>query len=147
MVFLPYKSLAANESLLAHAMTVQSRDSTCNSLIYTYPFALGNKSKDSMINETTHTNDINNREDPTMLFKVCSKLHKSFACVVLRIQFMSIDQIEKRSHALFSGGNSKFDVSCSHNCCFDDVSDQLVPCRTCNNKSLKREDSNKCSKC
>ena len=51
-------------------MTAQTRDSTCDSSIYTYPVALGNKSKDSMITETTHTNDISNREDSKMPFKV-----------------------------------------------------------------------------
>ena len=53
--------------------------------MHTYPVALGNKFKDSMINETTCMNNINNREDLTMPFKAHSKQHKSFTHAVLRM--------------------------------------------------------------
>ena len=96
---MPCKSLTENESLLLHAMTDQSRDSACDSLICTYYVALGNKSKDSMIAKTTYINDINNREDRTMLFKVYSKLNNSFA--VLRMQFASMDQVENNLACYF----------------------------------------------
>ena len=59
------KSLIANEGLLLHALTIQSRDSSCNSLFCTYHIALENKSKDSTITESACINDISNREDPT----------------------------------------------------------------------------------
>ena len=83
--FLPWKSLAANEGLLLHATTIQSRDLSYDFSLCAYPLVVGNNSKDSMIVETTCTNDINNREDLTKPFKVCSKPHKSFMCVVLRM--------------------------------------------------------------
>ena len=89
--FLPYKSLTANEGLLLHTITAQSRDSSYHSSLYTYHSALGNKSKDSMIVKTTCINDINIREDPAMPFKVYSKMHKSFIYIVLHMQFISID--------------------------------------------------------
>ena len=89
--FLPHKCVIANEGLLLHTITLQSRDSACDSSINTYPVALGNKSKDSMITETTHINDMNVREDPTKPFKVYSKQHKYFVNAVLFNQFMSMD--------------------------------------------------------
>ena len=67
--------------------------------------------------------------------------------VVLHMQFISMDQIEKQSFALFSGGNSKFSAYYGHSYCFDDISDRFIPHRTYNNESLKGEDSNKCSEC
>ena len=79
---------------MSHALTIQSRDSTYDSSICTYPVALGNKSKDSMITESAYIDDISNREDPTMIFKACLKQHKSFVHAVLHLQFISIDQIE-----------------------------------------------------
>ena len=88
--FALHKSLIANEGLLLHATTVQSRDSTCNSSIHTYPVALGNKSKDSIIIEITCADYINNRENPTMTFKVRSKQHKSFVYAVLSILYMAL---------------------------------------------------------
>ena len=69
--FLPHNSLTTSEGLLLHAFALQPRDSTHDSSTCTYPVALGHKSKDSMITETTHINDINNREDPSMPFKAC----------------------------------------------------------------------------
>ena len=89
--FLLQKSLIVNKGLLSHVITAQSRDSTYASSMRTHPVALGNKSKDSMINETTCANDINNREDLTILFEAYSKLHKSFMHAVLYMQFASID--------------------------------------------------------
>ena len=90
---LPYKSLTPNEGLFLHTFTLQSRDSTYDSSIYTYPVSLGHKSKDSVVSEITYINDINNREDPTRSFKVCSKKHDSFVNVVLLLEFISMDQI------------------------------------------------------
>ena len=91
MNFLPCKSLAANKGLLLHTFTLQSRDSTCDSSIYTYPVSLGHKYKDSMIEEITHINDIKNREDLTRLFKVYSKKHDKFVNIVLFLEFISMD--------------------------------------------------------
>ena len=145
--FLPYTSLTANEGLLLHTLTLQSRDSTYDSATYTYPVALGHKSKDSMVAETAYINDINNKEDPTRPFKVYSKKHKSFINCVLCHQYFSMDQIEKRAHTLFAAGNSKFGATFAWSCCYDDIAKRLVSCKTCNNKSLKGEDSNTCSKC
>ena len=71
--FLPCKSLTANEGLLLHTLTLQSRDSTYDSAMRTCPVALGHKSKDSMVAEMAYINDINNKEDPTRPFKVYSK--------------------------------------------------------------------------
>ena len=82
-VFLLYKRLVANESLLLHMLTLQSRNSTHDSAMCTYPVALGHKSKDSMVTEMAYINDINNKEDPTRPFKVYSKKHKSFINCVL----------------------------------------------------------------
>ena len=62
-------------------------------------------------------------------------------------QFTSMDQIEKQSHTLFSGGNSKFGAYYGHSCCFNDIKDRFVSCETCNNKLLKGIDNDKCSKC
>ena len=76
---------------MPHALTFQSRDSACDSSIYTYSIALENKSKDRMITKTTCTNDTNNREDPTKAFKAHSKKHESFVYVVLCNQFISMD--------------------------------------------------------
>ena len=115
--FALHKSLIANEGLLLHATTIQSRDLSYDFSLCAYPLVVGNNSKDSMIVETTCTNDINNREDLTKPFEAHSKLHKTFTCVVLCMQFMSMDQIEKQSHALFSDSNSKFSTYYCHNCC------------------------------
>ena len=57
--FLPHKSLTANEGLLLHTFTLQSRDSTYDSSSYTYPVSLGHKSKDIMVSEITYINDVN----------------------------------------------------------------------------------------
>ena len=100
-----------------------------------------------MVAEITYINDINNREDPTRPFKVYSKKHDSFVNVVLFLEFISMDQIEKRSYTLFAGGNSKFGATCAWSCCYDDIADRLVPCKRCNDKSLKGEDNKTCSKC
>ena len=145
--FLPCKSVASNEGLLLHTVTIQSRDSACDSSTCTCPVALGTKSKDSMITESTFLEDWNIREDPTKPFKACSKQHKSFINIVCYDQCMSMDQIEKRAHTLFSGGNSKFGAYFGYSCCYDDISSRLVPCKTCNNKSLKGVNNDKCNKC
>ena len=114
---------------------------------YAYPVALRNKSKDNIITEITCIDGISNREDPTKPFKVCLKQHKSFVCAVLHLEFMSIDQIEKRSCALFAGGSCKFGATYSHSCCCNSIDKRLVLYKKINSKSLKREDSNICSKC
>ena len=145
--FLPCKSLMANEGLLLHTLSLQSRDSTCDSAMCTHPVALGHKSKNSMVAETACINDINNKEDPTRPFKVYSKKHKSFINCVLYHQYFSMDQIEKRACTLFAAGNSKFGAAFAWSCCYDDIAERLVSCKTCNNKSLKGEASNTCSKC
>jgi len=106
--FLPYKSLTANKGLLLHTFTLQSRDSTYDSLLYTYPVVLGYKCKDSIVREVTYINNINVREDPTKSFKVYSKKYKAFVHVVLFLEFISMDQLEKRSYTLFADSNSKF---------------------------------------
>ena len=106
--FLLCKSLIVNEVLLLHTFTLQSRDSTHDFSIYTYPVSLGYKYKDSVIGEITYINDINNREDPTRPFKVYSKKHDKFVNIVLFLELISMDQIEKCSCTLFAGSNSKF---------------------------------------
>ena len=145
--FLPCKSVATNAGLLLHTLTFQSIDSTYDSSICTYPIALGTKSKNSMITETKYIKDWNQREDPNKPFKVYSKAHKCFLNVVLYNQYMSMDQIEKRSFALFSGGNSKYGAYFGHSCCFYDIANRFIPCKGCNNKSLKGQDNDKCHKC
>ena len=54
-------SLTTNEGLLFHSLTLQSRDSTCDSFKYTYPVTFGHKSKENMINENTHIKEFNLR--------------------------------------------------------------------------------------
>ena len=145
--FLPYKSLTANEGLLLHTFTLQSRDSTYDSSLYTYPVALEHKCKDSIIEEVTYINDINVREDPTKPFKVYSKKYKAFVHIVLFLEFISMDQLEKRSYTLFADGNSKFGATYAWSCCYDNIAEQLVLCKRYNNKSLNGKDNNTCGKC
>ena len=131
---------------MLRTFTLQSRDLTHDSSIYTYPVLLGHKCNDSMIGEITCSNNINNREDPMRPFKVYSKKHNKFVNIVLFLELISIDQIEKCSYILFAGSNSNFGATYTWSCWYDDIADRLVPYKRCNRKSLKGEDNKTCSK-
>ena len=45
------------------------------------------------------------REDSQHAFNICSMTHDACAWIVLLYAFISIDQLEKRAHTLFAGGN------------------------------------------
>ena len=80
-----------DEGLLLHTFTLQSRDSTRDSSSFTYPAALGHKSKDNIITETSPINSIDAAENPSKPFKVYLKIHNTFISVILFLQFASMD--------------------------------------------------------
>ena len=145
--FIPNTSVTANDGLLLHTFTLQPRDTTFDHPACAYPLALGEKNKINMLDELTCINSINQVEDPMSTIKVYSKKHKAHMLVTLILGFISINQIEKRSYALFAGGNSKFGALHGWSCNCKDIKDRLISCKTCQNKLLKGINNKNCPKC
>ena len=82
-----------------------------------------------------------------MHFKICSKNQNTYIQVVLLLQFISMDQLEKRLHTLFSGGNNKYEATYIWSCNYEDIQDKLISCEGCSLKLLKGENNKKYTKC
>ena len=140
-------SLTTNEGLLYHSLTLQSRDSTHDTFEQTYPVTFGHKSKENMINETTHIKEFNRRENPANPFKVCSKIDGGCTWAILHLLFTSMDQLEKRSYTLFSGGNSKYGATCGMSCNWEDILWKILPCSKCVKDLSKGKNNMNCKNC
>ena len=70
-----------------------SIDSTVDNSICAYPITLGHKQKKHILTETTHTEEMNELQDPFNPTKVCSKDCGCYTPVVLPCGFISMDKI------------------------------------------------------
>ena len=128
--FFPRAGLTVSKGLLLNALPLQDRDSMHNSSTYTKPATLGCRTKDSMIVKISYPSDMNEKEDLSMPFKVYSK-NIALMFRFLLLKFISADQLEKRSHALFSGRNKKHGATYSLSCNCKDRKDKSIPCKGC----------------
>jgi hypothetical protein len=121
-----------------------------NSVMYTYPVALGSVSANHDLVEEWFRDDLQQLSNPKATNRFYSGSHKDFVRVHVELVASLMDQPERRGAVHLTRGNSIFGRRWGYTVQLEKCKDKLVPCGACSCRLLagdKTWDSTSCPDC
>jgi hypothetical protein len=121
-----------------------------NSVMYTYPVALGSATANHDIVEEWFREDLQELSNPQATNRFYSGFHKDFVRVHVELVTSLMDQPERRAAVHLTRGNSIFGRRWGYSMQLEKCKDQLVPCDTCSCRLFAGDetwDSTACPNC